>query len=193
MEMRLSRSIAAVGLHAAPGNGLFEAGAEGDLFAEGGEDGLAVFAVRGGEQHAVRLEAAHLAGCEVGDDDDVAADQLLGGVPLGDAGEYLPLFVAEVDFEAEQLVSLGDALGDEDAGDAEVDFNEVVDGDLRGVGSGGGFGDGVDGLGDGVHGGVGGDGGDGRLAEFGVSVRGVIDLDVDLGEPGGFGWLGGGL
>ncbi len=81
---------------------------------EGGEDGLAVFARGGGEQHAVGLEAAHLAGGEVGDDDDVAADEVLGGVPLGDAGEDLALFVAEVDFEAEKLVGLGDALGDED-------------------------------------------------------------------------------
>ena len=112
---------------------LLQAGAECDVFAEGGEDGLAVFAVRGGEQHAVGLEAAHLAGGEVGDDDDVAADQFFGGVPLGDAGEDLALFVAEIDFEAEELVGLGDALGDEDAGDAEIDLDEVVDGDLRGV------------------------------------------------------------
>ena len=115
---------------------LLEAGAEGDVFGEGGEDGLAVFAVRGGEQHAVGLEAAHLAGGEVGDDDDVAADEFFGGVPLGDAGEDLALFVAEIDFEAEELVGLGDALGDEDLGDAEVDLDEVVDGDLRGVGRG---------------------------------------------------------
>ena len=38
-----------------------KAGAEGDLFAEGGENGLAVFTVAGGEEHAVRFEAAHLA------------------------------------------------------------------------------------------------------------------------------------
>ena len=82
------------------------------------------------------LEAAHLARGEVGDDDDAAADELFGGVPLGYAGEDLALFVAEVDFEAEELVGLGDALGDEDFGYAEVDFGEVVDGDLRGVGLG---------------------------------------------------------
>ena len=35
------------------------------------------------------FEAAHLAGGEVGDDDDAAADEVFGGVPLGDAGEDL--------------------------------------------------------------------------------------------------------
>ncbi len=81
------------------------------------------------------FEAAHLAWGEVGDDDDAASDQLLGGVPLGDAGEDLALFVAEVDLKAEEFVGLGDALADEDLGDAELDLGEVVDGDLgRGVG-----------------------------------------------------------
>ncbi len=78
------------------------------------------------------FEAAHLAGGEVGDDDDAASDEVFGGVPLSDAGEDLALFVTEVDFEAEELVGLGDAFGDEDLGDAEVDLDEVVDGDLRG-------------------------------------------------------------
>ena len=86
------------------------------------------------------FEAAHLAGGEVGDDYDLFSDQFFGGVPLGDAGEDLALFVAEVDFEAEELVGLGDALGDEDLGDAEVDLDEVVDGDLCGVGGAGGGG-----------------------------------------------------
>ncbi len=73
---------------------LLEAGAGGDVVrvGEGGEDGFAVFAVRGGEEHAVGLEAAHLAGGEVGDDDDAAADEFFGGVPLGDAGEDLAAF-----------------------------------------------------------------------------------------------------
>jgi len=89
----------------------------------------------------VGFEAAHFAGGEVGDDDDLAADEVFRGVPLGDAGEDLALFVAEVDFEAEELVGFGDALGDEDLGYAELDFYEVVDGDL-GAGVGGAGGDG---------------------------------------------------
>ncbi len=78
----------------------------------------------------MRFEAAHLAGGEIGDDDDAAADEVFGGVPLGDAGEDLAAFVAEIDFEAEELVGLGDALADEDLGYAQLDFGEVVDGDL---------------------------------------------------------------
>ena len=79
------------------------------------------------------LKAAHLAGGEVGDDYDVLSQELFGGVPLGDAGEDLALFVAKVDFEAEELVGLGNALGYDDFGYAEIDFDEVVDGDLWGV------------------------------------------------------------
>ena len=82
------------------------------------------------------LEAAHLAGGEVGDDYDIFSEEFFGGVPLGYAGEDLALFVAEVDFEAEELVGLGDALGYDDFGYAEIDFDEVVDGDLWGIGRG---------------------------------------------------------
>ena len=122
------------------GHPLLEAGAEGEVVGvgEGGERGLAAFGGAGGEEHAVGLEAAHLAGGEVGDDDDAAAEEVFGGVPLGDAGKDLAALVAQVDFEAEELVGLGDALGDEDLGDAELDLGEVVDGDLGGgVGRGG--------------------------------------------------------
>ena len=48
---------------------------------------------------------------------------------LRDTGQDLALLVTQVDFEAEELVSLGDALGDLDLGNAELDFGEVVDGD----------------------------------------------------------------
>ena len=86
----------------------------------------------GGEQHAVGFQAAHLAGSEVGDDGDALSDEFFRGVELGDAGEDLAAFGAEVDFEAEELVGLGDALGDDDLRDAEIDLGEVVDGDCRG-------------------------------------------------------------
>ena len=39
---------------------------------------------------------------------------------------------SQVDFEAEELVGLGDALGDLDLRDAELDLGEVVDGDFFG-------------------------------------------------------------
>ena len=85
------------------------------------------------------LEAAHLAGGEVGDDYDAAADQFFRGVELGYAGQDLAggEVGAEVYFEAEELVCFWDALGYGDLGYTELDFDEVVDGDLRGFGGGG--------------------------------------------------------
>ena len=53
---------------------LFQAGTEGNFFAKCGKDWLSVLSVAGGEEHAVGLEAAHLAGGEVGDDYDAATD-----------------------------------------------------------------------------------------------------------------------
>ena len=82
----------------------------------------------------MRFQTAHPAGRKVGDDDDAAADQLLRRVPLGNAGEDLTGLIAQIDLEPQQLVGLGDALGDKDLGDAQVDLDEVVDGDLRSVG-----------------------------------------------------------
>ncbi len=121
------------------------------------------------------IEAAHLAGGEVGDNDDFAADELFGGVPLGDAGEDLAAahtgFRAEVDFEAEELVGFGDALADEDAGDAELDFGEVVDGDLSGSRS--------------VYGGAGEDG----LRQSGTAFG---RAGIGPAEAGPFRWGGGG-
>ncbi len=78
------------------------------------------------------FEATHLARGQVGDDNDAASDQLLRRVPLGDAGEDLAALRAEIDFEAQQLIGLRDALADDDLGHAEVDLDEVVDGDGRG-------------------------------------------------------------
>ena len=110
---------------------LLQARAQRDLLVEGREDGLAAFGLGGGKQHAVGLQPAHLARRKIGDDHDAAADQLFGRVPLGDAGENLALLVAEIDLEAEEFVGLGDALGDEDLRDAQLDPGEVVDADVE--------------------------------------------------------------
>ena len=113
---------------------LFEAGPERYVVGEGGEDGFAVFSLRGGKEHAVRLEAAHFAGRKIGDDDDAATDEVFRGVPLGYARKDLASgkVGAEVYFEAQELVGFRDALSDDDLSYAKLDFYEVVDGDLRG-------------------------------------------------------------
>ena len=76
----------------------------------------------------MRFQSAHLARCEVRDHHDAPPDQLFGRVELGDAGEDLPLAVrAQVHLQPQQLVGLGDALGDDDLRDAQLDLGEVVD------------------------------------------------------------------
>ncbi len=108
-------------------------------------------------------------------------------------------FVAEVDFEAEELVGLGDALGDDDLGDAEVDLDEIVDGDLRGVGDvglgccvgedAGGRGFGVVGRGGalGVDGVATCDGGAGGCVRQGRGARGCAGVGRVGGGGGGVG------
>ncbi len=108
------------------------------------------------------------------------------------------LFVAEVDFEAEELVGLGDALGDDDLGDAELDLGEVVDGDLRGVGDvrlGGGVGEDAGGVRFGVGWGSGALGGDGVAAADGGTGGGFGEGRGAWGSAGvrGVGWDGGGV
>ena len=49
-----------------------------------------------------------------------------------DAGEHGAGIRAEIERQLQQLVGAGDRLGLDDAGDAQVDALELVDGDLRG-------------------------------------------------------------
>ena len=75
--------------------------------------------------------ASVMAGGEVGDDDDGAADHVLGLDVFADAGADLAGRArAVVDLELQELVGLGVELGGEDLGDAEVELGEVLDGDL---------------------------------------------------------------
>ena len=84
----------------------------------------------GGEHHAVRLEAHHLARRQVGDDHDGLADHGFRLVRLGDAGENgARLRFAGVDLQLQQLLRLRHALGLEHLADLQLDLHEVVDGD----------------------------------------------------------------
>ena len=84
----------------------------------------------------MRLDAAKFTGSEVGDDHHLAAYQGLGGIRLGDPGDDLTNFGADVDGEAQELVGLLYLFGGEDGADTELDLEEIVDGDV-GVGRGG--------------------------------------------------------
>ena len=57
-----------------------------------------------GQQHAFALHAAHHARGEIGDDDDLLADQGRRLVMAANAGDELPLLRAQIDLENEQLV-----------------------------------------------------------------------------------------
>src|ERR1044072_5622171 len=107
-----------------PGSGGAEA--EAELI---GTQQYGVAILRGREDHALGLDAHELGGLEVGDDDDLAADELLRRVGLADAGDDGALLVAEVDRELDELARLGDLLGSLDGGDLELDLHEVVVGD----------------------------------------------------------------
>ena len=51
---------------------------------------LAILGVDGGDQHTAGLPAHHLSGGQIDDGHQGLADELLGLVELGDAGEDLP-------------------------------------------------------------------------------------------------------
>src|SRR5713101_849812 len=110
---------------------LLQAGADFDVFVgEAGEDGAAFGADRGGYDHAVGLDAAKLAGREVHDDGDFAADQFFRLVELGDAGANLANLGADIDGELQQFVRADDAFGGLDLPDAHLDLGEVLDADF---------------------------------------------------------------
>ena len=101
-------------------------------FVEGEEEDVGFAGADGGD-HAFGEAEFHLAGLEIGDHDDETADEGFGFVGGFDAGEDLAADVAaEAEGELEEFFCAGYFFGGDDAGDAEVDFGEVVDGDQVG-------------------------------------------------------------
>lgn len=93
---------------------------------------LGVFLDGGGQQHAIGLLATDGARLEVGDDDDLAADEGGGVVEGADSSEDLALLAAtQVDLELEEAVGVGVRFGGDDGGDAEIQLGEIVVGDER--------------------------------------------------------------
>ncbi len=90
-----------------------------DVAVEEGDEGLVV-GRDGREEHGLRLDAPDDGRLEVDDDDELLADQVLGGVGLGDPGDHLPLLRADIDLELEDLGRAGNALRFEDLGHPEV-------------------------------------------------------------------------
>ncbi len=68
---------------------------------------------------------------EIRDDHDLAPDERLRRIRLGDARDDLALFVAQVNLQAQQLVRALHLLRNLDLCDAQFDLREIVDRDLR--------------------------------------------------------------
>ena len=87
--------------------------------------------VAGCADHTLRQTKLHLARGQVGNHDGEPANQCFRGVSGFDAGEYGAGFVAQIEGQLEQFVGAFNMFGVGDAGDAQVDFGEVVDTDER--------------------------------------------------------------
>ena len=89
------------------------------------------------EDHALALHAAERGGLEVRDDDDAAADEVLGLIPFRDAGgDGARRAGAVVQRELQKLLGALDRLAGRDLGNRQLDLCEIVDRDLRDAGNG---------------------------------------------------------
>ena len=96
---------------------------------ETGENRRTVFGA-GGDDHALRGEAAQLTRLQVGDDDHLPPDELLGFIGERDSGNDGARFgFADIDFEVQQFVCAFHGFGGFDFTDPEINFREVIDGD----------------------------------------------------------------
>src|SRR5438132_1378339 len=109
---------------------LFQLRPDRNIFQETCEHRLAVFADRGSDDHAVRFQPAQLARLKVGNDYDLAADQVFRFVSQRDSGDELADFCAYIDFEPQQFVRAFYFFRRLYLTDAQLHFHEVVNGDF---------------------------------------------------------------
>jgi hypothetical protein len=76
-----------------------QASADGDFFQEASEHGLTVWRQGSRDDHPLGLDAAKFSRSEIGYDDDLAPDERLRRIDLGDAGDDLADFGADVNLE----------------------------------------------------------------------------------------------
>src|SRR5258708_24211410 len=94
------------------------------------EDGAAVGADGRGDDHAVRFHTAELARREIDDHSDLAANERLRLVILGDPRTNLADLRADIHRQLEQSIGTHDALGGLDLSNAHLDFGEILDGNF---------------------------------------------------------------
>src|ERR1700722_7213496 len=91
-------------------NRLFEPGAYFDIFQKAGQAGFSLCPDRSRYDHSIGLQAAQLSRLQIGDDDYLASDEFFGLVGLGDTGNNLPHFVADIYFKAQKPIGALDPL-----------------------------------------------------------------------------------
>ena len=82
------------------------------------------------EKHTVAVNSAELGRLEVGDENYLLADEIIGLIELCNSGNDLALLIAEVDLKLEKLLCLGNGLAGDDLCNAELNCRECVDADL---------------------------------------------------------------
>ena len=81
----------------------------------------------------MRLQPAHLPRSQVRNHDNSLADHLLRRVPLGNAGENLPLLITKVNLQTKQLVSLRNPLSNYNLRHAKINLHEIINRNLRSI------------------------------------------------------------
>src|SRR6266481_5147166 len=94
------------------------------------EDGAALGADGSGDDHAVRFHTAELSRGEIDDHSDLAANEGLRLVILGDSRANLANLRADIHRQLEQFIGASDALGGLDLANAHLDLGEILDGNL---------------------------------------------------------------
>src|SRR5579862_7799516 len=85
------------------------------------------------DNHSIRLQPAQFSRSEVGDDHHLAAHKSFRRVRFCDASQNLSHFRADIDFQSQQFIGFGHALGNLHHADAQLDFGEIVDSNLSPV------------------------------------------------------------
>ena len=93
----------------------------------GGDDGEVTGVVGSGEQHTLALDATQRCRLQIGDDDDLLANQYLRFVVGADAGDDLSVLAADIDRQHQQPIGvrMRDRCGD--GSDAQLELAEIVD------------------------------------------------------------------
>lgn len=87
--------------------------------------------VRCRQKHSLAFHSPQLGSFEIGDDDNLLADEILGGVMISYARANLALLIAEIDLKNHQTIGIRMRFRSFDCRDFEFDFAKIINGDHR--------------------------------------------------------------